>query len=448
MKRRILKIPAQLLIFTLLLSMIPFSKAFAQSTSDVTGTVTDPENKVIAGATVTLKNNDNSLTRTQVTNDRGSFSFNTIPVGTYVLEVEAKGFKKSITSDVQALVAKTTNLVLQLEVGNVTEVVNVAASSTDILVNTTDGSIGNNFVSPQILQLPLNARNVGDLLSLQPAVTPGGYVAGGRSDQANFMLDGVDVNEQQTGSTNSSGTGSTFQPILRVNPDSIEEFRVTTVNANASQGRSSGAQVQLVTKSGTNEFHGAFYEYHRNTVTTATDFFSNKSGTQKPALIRNLFGLSLGGPVIKDRFFFFYNYDGLREAKQETRVRTVPLPSLGAGSVRFFNSAGSLATLTASQINALTSGGLPVVDVNPVGLSVLAAAAAKYPANDTTVGDGLNTSGFRFNAPLPVKLNASTARLDFTLTDKHSLFLRGNYQQDNSAGAPNFPDTPGVSTWS
>ncbi len=296
-QRKALRLPARLMILALLLSMLPLGVLAQQGTSEIIGTVTDPEGKVVVGATVTLKNSDTGFTRDQTTTDKGVFSFNAIPTGNYVLEVEASGFKKAISNAVQALVAKTTSLTIQLELGNVSEVVNVTAGANEILINNTDASLGNNFNSTQILQLPTNARNVGSLLSLQPGVTRDGYVAGGRSDQANLTLDGVDVNDNQN--------GSTFAPVVRVNPDSVEEFRVTTVNANASQGRSSGAQVQLVTKSGTNQFHGSLYEYHRNTVTTANDFFNNAAGIERPALIRNLFGGRLGGPVIKDRFFFF-----------------------------------------------------------------------------------------------------------------------------------------------
>lgn len=440
-QKKALRLPARLLILTLFLSLLPLGVLAQQGTSDIVGTVTDPEGKVIVGATVTLKNSDTGFSRNQTTTDKGVFSFNGIPTGNYAVEVEANGFKKAVSNAVQALVAKTTSLTIQLELGNVSEVVNVTAGANEILINNTDASLGNNFNATQISQLPTNARNVGSLLSLQPGVTRDGYVAGGRSDQANLTLDGVDVNDNQN--------GSTFAPVVRVNPDSVEEFRVTTVNANASQGRSSGAQVQLVTKSGTNEFHGSLYEYHRNTVTTANDFFNNSAGIERPALIRNLFGGRIGGPIKKDRFFFFYNYEGLREAKQGTVVQTVPLPSLAQGSVKFINAAGSVVTLTTAQINNLRSGSNAVVDENPIGLAVLAGAVARYPANDFTVGDGLNTAGFRFNAPLPVRQNASTARLDYKLNDSNTLTFRMNYQQDNFArAAQQFPDTAPLTTWS
>ena len=151
---------------------------------------------------------------------------------------------------------------MNLEIGAVTETVNVIAGGVENLVNTQDASLGNNFVSQQILQLPLNARNVGNLLSLQPGVTPDGYVAGGRSDQANLTLDGVDVNEQQL--------GTAFTPVLRVSPDTVEEFRVITTNADANYGRSSGAQVSFITKSGSERFSRHAVRYHRNTITRRT----------------------------------------------------------------------------------------------------------------------------------------------------------------------------------
>lgn len=427
----------------LILLSIGCSSAFAQTgTATISGNVKDPQGNVIPGAKVTLKNDQKNYSRTQVTGNDGNYQFTAIPPDDYVIEVEANNFKKAVVSGVKALADQAGKVDVELEVGAVTEIVNVTAGGIETLVNSTDGSLGNPFVSQQILQLPLNARNVGDLLSLQPGVTPDGYVTGGRSDQANMTLDGVDVNEQQL--------GTAFTPVLRVSPDTVEEFRVITTQADASYGRSSGAQVSFITKSGGNDFHGAFYEYHRNTVTTANDFFNNRSGLPRPTLLRNVFGGSLEGPIVKDRAFFFFNYEGRRDARQGTVVRIVPLASLGRGELRFTTNTGGNVTLTTAQINNLTLGGVPVVDVNPVATNILAAAAARYPSNDSTTGDGLNTGGFRFNAPLPVELNAYTARFDWNLTEdgRHALFLRGNYQQDITANTPYFPDTPAPNTWS
>lgn len=431
-------------------SLFLLLSVFSQTgTSIVTGTITDAQGNALPGAKVTLVS-ERAGRRDATTNADGSYSFPSVQPGNYQLEVEATGFKKSTVSTFQALVDKPTEINAQLEIGSVAETVTVNAGGIENIVNTQDASLGNNFVSQQIEQLPLQGRNVTNLLTLQPAVTPDGSVAGGRSDQANITLDGVDVNNQQE--------GTALTPVLRVNPDSVDEFRVTTSNPDASKGRSAGAQVSLITKSGTNTFSGALYEYHRNTITSANDYFNNLAGVARPQLIRNLFGGRLSGPIVKDRLFFFYNYEGMREAKSTSVVRLVPLPSLGQGTIRFSDNLGNLVSLNATQINALTSTSTAgvvsqVVDVNPVALAALASAAARYPANDTTVGDGLNTGGYRFNAPAPIEQNTHTARFDWVATSdqKHLFSLRGNYQQDLTTPATRlqaFPDTPSGSTWS
>jgi hypothetical protein len=445
------------------------------STSSVRGTVVDQQGKAVVGASVTLTNTEKNFTRTQVTGDSGAYAFTAIPPGTYTVETEATGFKKSVVSDVHALVETPTEVNVQLEVGDVNETVNVTAD-VEAPINTTDATIGNAFEARRIEQLPLNARNVVGLLSLQPGVTRTGYVNGGRADQANVLLDGVDNNEQQRGLD--VVTDEAFASVLRSTPDSLQEFRVTTTNPNADQGRSSGAQVSLVTKSGTNEFHGSLYEFHRNTATTANDFFNNATGTPRPQLIRNVYGGSIGGPIKKDRAFFFFNYEAFREASETPVVREVPLPSLGQGIVKYRCStdgpdpalnaqcaaAGGIFSLTPAQINAgyiAANGETP--GINPATLAVLAAAASRYPANDPTVGDGLNTSGFRFNAKTPARLNTFITRVDFNLTDRQTLFLRGNYQWDhvshNTYGGPDcgidfvadniqcLPDTPALFIW-
>jgi hypothetical protein len=171
-----------------------------------------------------MTNIDKNFLANSGNNEAGPFSY-VDPPGQYKLEAEAKGFKKSVLSDVSAQVAKATNLTVQLEVGSVEEVVTVSAGAGEVLVNKQDGTLGNNFVNQQITQLPLEARSPLALVTLQPGVTQQGYVAGARSDQSNITLDGVDINEAQTSSIGS--------PVIRLNAEAIEEFRVTTVNANA-----------------------------------------------------------------------------------------------------------------------------------------------------------------------------------------------------------------------
>ena len=384
----------------------------------------------------------------------------------------AQGFKTASASGLVALVDTPTVRDVQLEIGAVSETVDVT-STAEAAINTSDASLGNSFERKRIVELPLNANNVVGLLSLQPGVSRSGFVNGGRADQSNITLDGVDVNEQQDGLD--VVTDEAFASVLRVTRDSLQEFRVTTTNPNAEQGRSSGAQVSLVTRSGSNQWHGSLFETHRNTVTTANDFFNNAAGVERPQLLRNIFGGSVGGPIKKDRAFFFFNYEGFREATATSVVREVPLPTLGQGIVRYRTSSGDsdpgCPAGTPAGVNCLTPAEIQAAyqsfngdagpGINPVGLATLAAAAQRYPANDTTVGDGLNTGGFRFNARTPTELNTYIARLDFNLTSSQTLFVRGNYQNDtvtravyfaSDCSTPGdniqcFPDTPPLTTW-
>jgi Carboxypeptidase regulatory-like domain len=427
----------------------------------ISGTVTDQRGGAVAGATVTVTNNATGAARAVTTTPEGFYQIPQLAPGTYSARVEAAGFKAVVRNDVQALV--NTPLTLNLaftDVGAVTETVTVTGGESTL--NTSDATIGASFNSTKVVELPLSARNVPDLLSLQTGVTPatgtttdndrGGHVNGARSDQSNVTLDGVDVNEQQL--------GTAFFSALRLTPDSLQEFRVTTTNANADQGRSSGAQVSLITKSGTNQFHGSLYEYHRNTITSANDWFNNKDGVDRPSLIRNNFGGAIGGPIKKDRLFFFFNYEGFREARGQSVIQEVPLPTLGQGIVRYHTEDGAsdsscpsgtppgVRCLTRAQVSQLYMAANGVdPGTNSAALAVLAAAAGRYPANSSSVGDGLNTAGFRFNAKAPVRQNTYILKLDANLSSKQTVFARFNYQNDVATGVRWLPDTPAPEQW-
>jgi len=183
-----------LMIAVLFAVALGSSSASAQTgTGSIRGIVKDPQGNAVSGARITLRNDEKNFKRDQVTDNDGGFTFTNVPPDSYVLEAEAANFKKAVISGVKGLADRANSVDVALEIGAVTETVNVTAGGVENLVNTQDASLGNNFVSQQILQLPLNARNVGNLLSLQPGVTPEGYVAGGRSDQANLTLDGIDA---------------------------------------------------------------------------------------------------------------------------------------------------------------------------------------------------------------------------------------------------------------
>ena len=484
MTRPVHRRPSVLFFLVLLVTSVITLNTFAQTgTSSVAGTVTDAQGKVVSGATVTLTNPAKNFTRTQTTNESGSYSFNSIPPDTYIVEVTATGFKKTIVNEVQALVAKPSEANVQLEVGAVSEAVTVTSGGSESLVNTQDASLGNNFVNRQITQLPLEAKDVNSLLTLQPGATREGYVAGARSDQGNVTLDGVDINEAQTnqvgaakgGGSSDALQGFSEQPdagtVLRLSGEAIEEFRVTTSNANAAQGRSSGAQISLITKSGSNSFRGSAFLYNRDTRFTANDFFNNAAGrytaedqavidgnavvgderVPRPKLRRNVFGGSFGGPVIKDKFFFFYSYEGRRDESEDTTVSRVPTASLGRGEIRYLGTNGQITTVTSANLATIFP---DLGGANPLVAPALAAAAAKYPANDRTIGDCIpdlgcmNTAGFRFNAARPVAINAHIGRFDYNLNDNHILTARVQVQHDLFGGARVFPDTPSQDTWS
>jgi len=335
---------------------------------------------------------------------------------------------------------------LKLELGSVNQTVSVNAAAEQ--VNTEDASLGTAITTQSITQLPLDARNPAQILALQPGVTYfgdgsdygrptkgpisiqdrlNGSVNGSKPDQNNITLDGMDVNDQNT--------RNAFESVLRVTLDSVQEFRTTTLNPIADQGRGSGAQIALITKSGTNSYHGSLYEYNRNTITEANSFFNNISGISRPALNRNVFGASLGAPIIKDHLFFFLNYEGRRDASASSITRLVPTALFRTGTIQYLNTSGGVSTMTPAQLKAVDPAG---IGVDPAVLATL----NQYPLpNDTTIGDGYNTAGYRFQAPTPLRWNTYIARLDYNVdsSGKNTLFWRGNLQNDNIQSLPEFP---------
>jgi hypothetical protein len=450
-----------LIPLVVLISASPLAAQTAESA--IRGLVVDPQGKSVPNAKVRLRTPDGAVRREIGTASDGGFTFASISPGVYQVDVEADGFKTTTQSGVQAPVSSTIDVRIRLELGSVSDSVAVTAAVDPL--QATDASIGINFESRRIEQLPLNARNIVGLLSLQPGVTRSGEVFGGRRDQANITLDGVDVNDQLTGldvtAKNLQGTNEALGSVLRSTPESVQEFRVVTLNPNASQGRSSGAQVALVTRSGSNEFHGAAYAFHRNTLTTANDWFNNAAGryaqadaqvqqgiatagaerAPRPKLIRNVFGAALGGPIRRNRTFFFVNYEGRRDASETTASRTVPSETLRDGILRYQNSAGGVTTVEPIQLASLFPG---TGGVNPIVPVYLRRAALP---NFSGTGDGLNFLGFRFNAKTPANLDTYILRLDHRISAKQSLFARGNVQEDQYTLVKQFPDSPTPALW-
>jgi hypothetical protein len=423
-----------LLTRTLSVLLLACSFLFGQATTSLRGLITDTQGASIGDAVVTLTDPATGALRKGVSSATGEYQFLQLAPGTYSVKVEKPGFTVLIKNDLVLSVNTPATLDCKLELGSVGTTVSVEADAASI--NTVNATVGNAFGETQIRQLPLQTRNVVELLSIQPGVTQTGEVLGARRDQNNITLDGVDVNyNQNSGITNttvgangSAATSNTtgtagFNSALPVPLDSVQEFRVTIGGTEASQGRSSGGQVSLITKSGTNVFHGSFYEYNRNTLLAANDWFSNKSGLARAPLVRNQFGASLGGPVIKNRVFFFGNWERRIDASATATTRTVPSESLKQGILTFKLTNGSTQTLSPAELLA----------IDPLHQGFSAAMKSylnAYPVgNDPTLGadKGLNFSGLRFNAPKTEDDSAYVAKMDFNIDTarKHTVAVRG-----------------------
>src|ERR1700692_1087391 len=335
---RIFRVLASWAVFLLLPSAL-----FAQSnTTSLSGVVTDPSGAAIAGASVTILDSAMGTSKNELSKSHGKFEFPQIAPGHYVLTVSFQGFSNQ-QQNLELLVASPLKVNIKMSVGAV-ETVSVEAAA--MTVNTTDATLGKAFNSAQVQNLPYLANNVTYLLSLQPGVlaldsgaqtgglntdTRTGIVNGARQDQTNISLDGVDNNDQIF--------GYAFNGALRSTRDSVEEFRVTTTNANADSGRSSGAQVSLVTRSGSNAIHGSAYEYYRDPGTTSNNWFIKQAqlGSGQPNIaakvLQHTYGGSLGLPIIKDKLFFFGAYEGFKQASDIPVGEVVPSIMGGGGLV-------------------------------------------------------------------------------------------------------------------
>ena len=467
------------LLFAFILFVSPILIiAQGQGTSGVTGVVSDANGAIVAGAKVTLTDTKTGRTLDTTTNDQGSYSFHDVPPGEkYRLTFSSSGFKTTNLENVTLGVAKTETYDAVLTAGEVSATVDVVSSSTGDTLNTTDPSIGNVIDTRQLRELPIQIRSSpAALIGLQPGVVGNnvgtgstnrvGSVIGSRADQGNITVDGIDANDQATGQ---------FAATVGNAPvDAIQEFRAVTANPSAAEGRSSGGQVELLTKSGTNKFHGSLREYNRNTSFAANSFFNNKAGIARPKLNRNQFGGSLGGPLPfpnfgnhdpsdpfwksgKDKLFFFFDYEGRRDATDVSYSRIVPLQHFRNGGLAYISgTAANCASArlndpaTAGCITILTPGQVTALDPQGIGgnAALLSFINSRYPApNDLTLGDGINTGGFRFNAPSQRSDNTYTTRFDANITDKQRVFVRFNIarrDQDDTVNsvAAEFPGDP------
>ena len=425
-------------ILTLLASA---SLVWAQSESaSLTGTITDPSGAVQGNAQVTAVQEQTGARIQALLTEDGQYSFPALRPGTYTITVTAPGFKQSVQSGVTLQVNQSVRLDIRMELGSTTEQVNVIAT-TPLLETETSGR-GSVIDTQKIVELPLNGRDYNQLALLSPGVllpTPrlqsiefkGAFnVNGNRAFQNAFLLDGVD----NTSYSNSFRGGN--MQVVQPSVDALQEFKIQTNAYSAEFGRSAGALINAVIKSGTNTLHGSLYEFHRNRVLDATNFFSNKTGADKPFRLRNQFGGTIGGPIVRNRTFFFGDYEGLRDRRGTVYLTSVPQPIWRRGMftraiANPFNPTDSgqdfrqpaTADCNDGQGNCWV---IPERFIDPVGRAIL---AVNPDPNAGRPGDIDNNF---VNVPITRnRTDQFDIRLDHTVSPKLSLFGRYSFSDTN-----------------
>jgi hypothetical protein len=415
----------------LILGFVPLLHA-QDNTATLTGVVTDTTGAAVPNVQVTLTNPQTDTTYRTVTNGAGSYTFTEVKPGPgYTLILECPGFQKEVVAGLYLNIAVTRTQNAQLKVGQTQETVTVSAASQTVTLDTTDATVGNNFQVDYLEDLPIADRsNPSALFTQQPGMALDGSATGARVDQDRVTLDGLDVNDMATG---------LFGYIVANAPvDSVQEFRGMVAGALSTSGPGGGGQFDLVTKSGSNQWHGDAAEYHRDTDLEANTWFNNNAGVGRAPLIRNQFGGALGGPILRDKAFFYFDYNGRRDTLSNTVNQTVPLDSYRNQIITYGNSSGGNSTMSAQQATAL--------DPQHVGWSsqLVNVFSSRYPhSNNLQVGDGLNTGGFEFNAPFPYTENDFVGRVDYTINSKMKMDGVGHWTRTNGTnGAIQFPGDP------
>jgi hypothetical protein len=427
---------ALLASFAFVFTIIPGLRA--QDVASITGLVTDTTGALIPGADVTLQNTATGATYVAIANELGSYTIANVPPGPgYSLTISHAGFNSAVITGMYMNVNSTRTQNARLTVGSTTQTVEVSANSETVTLNTTDATVGNNFQAQFLNTLPVaNRDNPAALFTQQPGTTLDGAVTGARTDQNNVTLDGLDVNDIFTGQ---------FGAIIGHAPvDSVQEFRGVTAGQLSSSGQGGGGQYELVTRSGTNKFHGALVEYHRDTALEANNWFNNDTTpiTPRPPLIRNQFGGNIGGPIKRDKAFFFFDWNSRRDTLSDLVERTVPTDAFRNGTIVYYTNYKSRITKT------LSSSGIAALDPQGKGFnsSLLTVLTSRYPhANDLSgnYGDSINTAGFRFNAPFPRTDNDYVGRIDYSLSSSQKLWGRVTFARtDATQSAIQFPGDP------
>lgn len=419
----------------------------AQDSSSMIGVVTDATGAVVPGTVVTLSNPSTGVSYTQKTDSQGSYRFSSVPSGQgYTVSFAHEGFSTAVVSDITLSVSITRTQNIAIQVGGESQTIAVSAGDQTVTINTIDATVGNN-IDPQTLnELPVYDRSTGiaSLFYQQSGVDfSQGAVAGARIDQSAVTVDGLDVNDV--------AAGTTFGIVGTAPVDSVQQFTGSVAGLNASLGTGSGAQFQLVTKSGTNKFHGNLNEYHRDTTTVANTWFNNLNSIGRTPLIRNQFGADIGGPVLKNKLFFYFDWADSRIVQSSTAERIVPLDNYRAGTINYINSnpgCSDNSTLTTEPncITTLQPGDIKSLDPAGTGFSpdVLAFIKARYPqVNDPSQGDGVNTGGYRFTVPVPDTRHTYVGHVAYNLTSTQTISGRFTITRRSATQTlPEFPSDP------
>jgi hypothetical protein len=422
------------LLFCLLIGLCA-TTAYAQfDTAVVLGTVRDPNGAVLPNATVTLKNIATGITAMAQTDEDGNYQFFNVKIGAYQVTAEAQGFAKAVADNIQVTVNARQRVDLSLKAGAVTETVNISADSIQLL-ETESSDRGQVINRQQIVNLPLNGRAYADLALLSPGVRKsvlnnqdsGGRdasfnVNGLRSSLNNFIIDGVDNNSYGT-----SNQGFSNQ-VVQASPDAVQEFKVQTNNFSAEFGRAGGAVINASLCSGTNEFHGSVYNFLRNTALNATGFFKPTRG-EKPVLIQNQFGGTIGGPIIKDRTFFFFDYEGFRRITRSLQFGTVPTAAQRNGQL-------GVAVRNPFTGTVYADGAIPANEITPFARQVLAALV--LPTTNATA-TGFVSNNFEDLPRSQFYNDKGDLKIDHNFSQKTTAFVRLGHRKLNNFEAPVIP---------
>lgn len=419
--------------FVLLTAVTPaHAQTPTATTAVVSGAVADPSGAMIPGATVLLVDVGTSRSTEQITDDNGRYVFVGVLPGRYSVTVKLTGFNQARVPEIPVEVAKAYTVDVTMQVGEMSEVVDVKASSA-VELQKADATIGQTLSAQVVMRLPNPTRDLTSIQFNQPLATPysgadsgrsrGGSIAGSRTDQNTYTLDGADVSDNVTGTNFLETLPSAAIPLPA---ESVEEFRVSSANANATFARASGGQLVVVTKRGTNTFKGSGYWYRQDDALNSNTWTRNRLGIEKPNLQDDRFGGSLGGRLWRDKTFFFTNYEGRRFPRATDVTRIVPTEEMKAGILRFRDAAGNVVNYNVGGFDPRGIG------MNPVVADVFRLMPA---GNDPSQGDGLNTTGFTSAADTSLNSDFAVLRLDHNLSTNWRLDTSYRYASIAETGA-------------